>query len=94
MKEFSTRDYLHLFWSKMYLFIIFITLGLFCANYANSHITPIYQAESQLFVSTPASAIDINLLATGSNFSQQRVKSYADIINGPATLKPIIEKLK
>lgn len=53
-----------------------------------------FKADAQIFVSTPATAIDINALATGSNFSQQRVKSYAQIINSPITLKPVIELLK
>lgn len=56
--------------------------------------TPQYQASSQIFISTPAAALDISALATGSSFSQQRVKSYAQIINGPATLQPVIDLLK
>lgn len=56
--------------------------------------TPMYQATSQIFVSTPASSLDISALATGSSFSQQRVKSYAQIINGPATLQPVIDFLE
>ena len=44
-------------------------------------------------VSTPASAIDISALATGSSFSQQRVKSYAQIINSPINLAPVVKKL-
>jgi non-specific protein-tyrosine kinase len=30
----------------------------------------------------------------GSSFSQQRVKSYAQIVNGPETLRPVIASLK
>ena len=56
--------------------------------------TPTYQAKSQIFVSTPASTVDISALATGSSFSQQRVKSYAQIINSPLTLAPVVKKLK
>jgi non-specific protein-tyrosine kinase len=52
-----------------------------------------YTAQSQLFVSIPPAAIDIGLLATGGNFTQQRVKTYANVINGPDTLKPVIEIL-
>ena len=55
--------------------------------------TPTYQAKSQIFVSTPASTVDISALATGSSFSQQRVKSYAQIINSPLTLAPVVEEL-
>lgn len=53
-----------------------------------------YESTIQLFVSTPSSAVDISALAQGSSFSQQRVKSYAQVINGSATLAPVIQKLK
>lgn len=56
--------------------------------------TPIYKASAQLFVSTPASAVDISALLTGSSFSQQRVKSYAQIINSPVNLEPVVKDLK
>ncbi len=52
-----------------------------------------YRAESQVFVSTPANSLDITSLATGSSFSQQRVKSYAQIINSPLTLSKVISNL-
>ena len=55
--------------------------------------TPMYESTTQLFVSTPASSLDISALAQGSSFSQQRVKSYAQVINGSATLIPVIVKL-
>jgi succinoglycan biosynthesis transport protein ExoP len=69
-------------------------LGLLSATVITFSTTPLYQSEAQLFVSTPASALDISTLATGGSFSQQRVKSYAQIINSPVTLRPVIEKLK
>jgi len=56
--------------------------------------TPQYKATAQIFISTPASSLDITALATGSSFSQQRVKSYSQIINGPTTLQPVIDQLK
>jgi succinoglycan biosynthesis transport protein ExoP len=54
---------------------------------------PYFTATAQIFVSTPATSLDIAGLAQGSNFSQQRVKSYAKIINSPLTIEPVIEKL-
>ena len=53
----------------------------------------LYQAESQIFISTPTPAIDIAALQQGSSFAQQRVISYSRVISGPATLVPVIEKL-
>jgi len=55
--------------------------------------TPMYQAQVQLFVSTPSSSLDLGSIIQGSSFSQQRVKSYAQIINGPSTLFPVIREL-
>ena len=55
--------------------------------------TPLYSSSVRLFVSTPANALDLSSLSVGSSFAQQRVKSYADIINSPLTLNPVIQKL-
>jgi non-specific protein-tyrosine kinase len=69
-------------------------IGIFVGNYFSSITTPLYRSSADLFISTPASAVDIGLLATGSTFSQERVKSYTQIISAPSTLKPVIEKLE
>ena len=68
-------------------------LGLIAAIAITFTTTPTYESQSQIFVSTPASTLDISALATGSSFSQQRVKSYAQIVNSPMTLTPVIEQL-
>ena len=68
-------------------------LGLIVAAGITFSTTPLYQSQAQIFVSTPASTLDISALATGSSFSQQRVKSYAQIVNSPMTLKPVIDRL-
>ncbi|MFM9099721.1 MAG: YveK family protein, partial [Actinomycetota bacterium] len=69
-------------------------LGLLISFLVTMSMTPIYKSSAQLFVSTPASAVDISALLTGSSFSQQRVKSYAQIINSPVNLSPVVEELK
>jgi non-specific protein-tyrosine kinase len=69
-------------------------MGIMFSMLLTSRIEPLYRSNAQVFVSTPANAIDISALATGSSFSQQRVKSYAQIINSPLTLKPVIELLE
>jgi len=86
-------SYWRLLKSNKYL-ILATTLLSVCFSYLYlSSQVPAFSADAQIFVSTPATAIDINALATGSNFSQQRVKSYAQIINSPMTLKPVIKIL-
>jgi len=69
-------------------------IGVLISFFVTLSITPIYKASAQLFVSTPASAVDISALLTGSSFSQQRVKSYAQIINSPVNLEPVVKELK
>jgi polysaccharide biosynthesis transport protein len=68
-------------------------VGLVIAGAITFTTTPLYESQAQIFVSTPASTLDISALATGSSFSQQRVKSYAQIINSPKTLEPVIQRL-
>ena len=55
--------------------------------------TPQYTSSVRLFVSTPANTLDLSSLSIGSSFAQQRVKSYADIIDSPLTLNPVIQEL-
>jgi len=69
-------------------------IGALLSFFVTLSMTPIYKASAQLFVSTPASAVDISALLTGSSFSQQRVKSYAQIINSPVNLEPVVKDLK
>ena len=45
----------------------------------------IYEAKTELFIST-SGASDTGALLQGSSFTQQRVKSYADVITTPKVL--------
>jgi succinoglycan biosynthesis transport protein ExoP len=53
----------------------------------------VYEAQTQLFVST-SGGNDSSALLQGSSFTQQRVKSYADVITTPKVLDPVIEALR
>jgi non-specific protein-tyrosine kinase len=75
------------------LLVVCIFLGLLASIGLTLSATPMYKSESQVFVSTPVTSLDISALATGSSFSQQRVKSYAQIVNSPLTLRAVIEEL-
>lgn len=88
------RDYWRLITRNLLVMALSLFLGIGAAAAITFTATPQYDASSQIFISTPAAALDISALATGSSFSQQRVKSYAQIINGPATLQPVIDSLK
>ncbi len=52
----------------------------------------VYQARTQLFVSTSGASEPTQLLQ-GNTFTQQRVKSYADLISTPTVLGPVIQDL-
>ena len=88
------RDYWRLVVRNFPLLIASTLVGIVLAAAVTFTATPQYKATAQIFISTPASSLDITALATGSSFSQQRVKSYSQIINGPTTLQPVIDQLK
>lgn len=52
-----------------------------------------YESRTELFVSTSAGEGAAGDLLQGSNFTQQRVKSYADVIKAPLVLDPVIDDL-
>ena len=54
--------------------------------------TPTYQASSQVFVSVNSAGTTSDLLQ-GSNYSQEQVASYTDLVTSPRVLTPVIEKL-
>ncbi len=87
------QDYYRLIRRNFILVMAFVILGIGASAAITFTQTPIYDANIELFVSTPSSAIDISALAQGSSFSQQRVKSYAQIINGPETLDAVRQEL-
>jgi succinoglycan biosynthesis transport protein ExoP len=55
--------------------------------------TPQYQAQAQLFVSSSGQSDDLAQITQGSTFTQQRVKSYVDLITSPRVLDPVIRAL-
>jgi len=76
------------------LFLITFFISIIGATFINTISPRVYESTTDIFVSTPAAGLDISTLVAGSTFSQQRVKSYAEIINSPMTLQPVIDKLK
>jgi succinoglycan biosynthesis transport protein ExoP len=87
------KDFYRLIIRNLPVVAISTMVGILLAGIYSFTATPVYEADIQLFVSTPSSALDISALAQGSSFSQQRVKSYAQILNGPETLNPVIQQL-
>jgi tyrosine-protein kinase len=52
--------------------------------------TPLYETQTQFFVSTKTSPDDIY---TGGLFSQQRIQSYAQLVTSPTVLRRVIAEL-
>jgi polysaccharide biosynthesis transport protein len=78
---------------KSWVSVLLITgLAVAVAMTATLLATPTYQAKSQVFVSVDTGGSTSDLLQ-GSSFTQNRVKSYADMVNSPRVLIPVIEKL-
>ena len=79
---------------NLLVFVFFSIMGLTWALHTNNTSIPMYKSNTQLFVSTPLSSIDIVTLQQGSSFGSQRVKSYAEIINSSDTMAKVIARLK
>jgi capsular exopolysaccharide synthesis family protein len=56
--------------------------------------TPVYSAQTQLFVSVRNSESDLSQLNQGSTFTQQRVKSYADLVTSQEITQAVISELR
>lgn len=76
-------------WSSV-LVVVGLVLGVAAAITLTEPV--MYQSDTRLFIST-ATGGDSTALLQGSSFSQQRVKSYADVVVSPRVLNPVIAKL-
>jgi succinoglycan biosynthesis transport protein ExoP len=56
--------------------------------------TPSYAAQTQMFVSAGGGRTDLNQTYLGGLFSQQRIRSYADIVQSPAVAQAVIRELR
>lgn len=86
------RDYIRVARKRWRVVLIATVLALAAATLLTVTTTPVYQATAQLFVSTSGTQDPTSLLQ-GSNFTQQRVKSYADIVTSQTVLQPVIDGL-
>lgn len=78
---------------RSWLLVTAITVGgILAALGISLTATPVYQAQSQLFVSVQ-SADEISGAYTGGLYVQQRIKSYETVVDTPGVLNPVIKKL-
>jgi capsular exopolysaccharide synthesis family protein len=87
------KDYIRVI-RKRWQIIVAVTLVVLAGAALATELSPkVYEATTQLFVSTSGSS-DSSALLSGSNFTQQRVLSYADVITTPNVLDPVIKTLQ
>lgn len=92
MPRVELRDYIKVLRKRWRFVALLALLALAGAAAASLLATPQYEARTQLFVSTQQQGGASELLQ-GSSFTQQRVKSYADVITSPRVLQPVIDEL-
>ncbi|MCS5716770.1 polysaccharide biosynthesis tyrosine autokinase [Herbiconiux sp. CPCC 205763] len=86
------RDYVRAL-RKGWVFIVVLTLlGIAIAALLSILKTPEYEATAKVFVSVQSTG-SISDLTQGGSFLQNQVKSYADIVNTPIVLQPVIDSL-
>ena len=88
------RDYGRMLRKRWMMIVACLLLGGLAGYGASALATPIYQAQAQIFVSAQSSGSSLSDANQGSLFTQQRVKSYAQIVNTPAVLAPVIASLQ
>jgi len=87
------RDYGRLLRKRWLLILVCLLIGTGAGYGANKLATPVYEAQTQLFVSAESSGSTLADANQGGLFTQQRVKSYAQIVNTPTVLGPVIDAL-
>jgi len=86
------RDYVRTLGKRWKLVTACALLGLAIAGGITVIATPVYQARTQLFVAVKTDPSNISSAFQGTSFTEQRVKSYAAIINNPNVLQPVINE--
>lgn len=86
------RDYITVVRKGWVLIVVLALAGVGAAAAFSIVKKPDYSASAQVFVSTQSSGTVADL-AQGSAFTQQRVKTYADLVNTPIVLLPVASSL-
>jgi succinoglycan biosynthesis transport protein ExoP len=87
------KDYMRVIRKRWQIIVVVMLVVVAGAALATVLSPNVYEAQTQLFVST-SGGNDSSALLSGSSFTQQRVLSYADVITTPTVLDPVIESLQ
>lgn len=86
------RDYIRVLRKGWILITVLALVGVGAASVYSIFKTPDYTATAAVFVST-SSGSSVSDLAQGSSFTQQRVKTYAQLVDTPIVLLPVASAL-
>jgi len=88
------RDYLSVLRKRWLLIVVVALVTLGVAALATVLSPKVYAAQTQFFVSTSGGDNNAGQLQQGNAFTQQRVKSYAQLLETPKVLSPVIDRLR
>jgi non-specific protein-tyrosine kinase len=88
------NDYLRALRKRWRILVACVAMGVGVGAAIISLTTPEYEATAQLFVSANDTGGLASDLQQGAEFSQDRVESYAEIINSPQITEPVASQLK
>ncbi|SMQ58444.1 polysaccharide biosynthesis tyrosine autokinase [Agreia sp. VKM Ac-1783] len=86
------RDYARILQKSWVLIAVLLFVGIGAAAGFSILQTPKYSSSAKVFVSTSGGS-SVSDLQQGNTFSQQRVKTYADLATTPIVLLPVIAEL-
>ena len=84
------QDYLLVVRKRWRIIALVVLVAVGLASVASALSTRMYEAKTQFFVSTTGASDSVALLQ-GSTFTQQRVKSYAQLLTTPRILTPVAD---
>lgn len=87
------RHYLRIVRGRWLLVLSIVVICTVAAGLLAWSRTPIYEARAQLFVATGGVPADLSETYQGGLFAQQRVRSYAQIVDSPAVARRVIRRL-
>ncbi|WP_432503946.1 tyrosine-protein kinase domain-containing protein [Kineococcus arenarius] len=85
-------DYLRALRKHWVLVVLSVLVGLGAGGGSTALSTPLYRADSLLFVSMHDGGNAVALMQ-GGMFTQQRVQSYTGVLTSPKVLQPVIDEL-
>ena len=86
-------DYLRILRKYWVLIVALALVGVAAAAAYSLAKTPEYSSSAKVFVSTQSSD-SVSELAQGNSYSQQRVKTYVNLVSTPIVLQPVIAALE